>query len=483
MTLTAIQYFNIAFDTWTAIICLVAGIIIYTNRSLEPKASWTMIGVLLTDSVINISETLGYIFDGRSGDFATAIQHISHFSVYFFICILTMFVATHFGRVIDVRGGNAKKEIIISCAISMVNLVGVVVSRFFGFYYTINEKHHYVKLPTYPVYITLCLLAMVPVFIMVIRGRKVLRRKEFIAFLLFAVLTTTGGVLQLFITKISVYNAANSVSILIVILIHELVYSEDTVRSERMLAMARIHAYESQIQPHFIYNSLAAIRSQLPPDSQAVETLNHFVGFLRGTIDVMNEDECISFTHELKTVKHYLFLEKTRFGDKLNVELDIRNEDFRLPAFTIQLLVENAIRHGIREKPDGRGTVTIATYQTKEAHVIEVSDDGVGFDTACLDDSPSPAELLQQDMAGYDSVLRYGRVGKSAAEQPGSTGQSASMVSGQPGADDTHHSVGLLNLKNRLSLMCGGDLIVESIIGQGTQAWVRIPLSAPDRRR
>ena len=387
-----------------------------------------MIGVLLTDCVINVFETLGYVFDRRQGDLSVTIQYVSHFLVYAGICILTIFVAMHFGRMIEVRGLRVAKEVTVTIVISVINLAGVVASRFFGFYYSINENHHYIKLSSYPVYIVGCLLAVIPLITMVLKGRKVLRRKEFIAFILFAILSTIGGVMQLIVPQMALFNTANSISILIVILIHELEYSVDTVRNEKMLAMARIHAYESQIQPHFIYNSLTAIRSQLPPDSEAVDTLNHFAGFLRGTIDVMNEDKCISFAQEMKTVEHYLFLEKTRFGDKLQVEKDIKNEDFELPAFTIQLLVENAIRHGIRQKPDGRGTVTISSYLTREAHVIEISDDGVGFDA------------------------------------------------GQPGEEDTHHSIGLINLRKRLELMCGGELIIESVIGKGTQAWVRIPL-------
>ena len=137
--MTTIQYFNIAFDTWTAIICLVAAIIIFSNRSLEPKASWTMIGVLLTDCVINVFETLGYVFDRRQGDLSVTIQYVSHFLVYAGICILTMFVAMHFGRMIEVRGLRVAREVAVTIVISLINLAGVVASRFFGFYYSIND--------------------------------------------------------------------------------------------------------------------------------------------------------------------------------------------------------------------------------------------------------------------------------------------------------------------------------------------------------
>ena len=459
--MTTVQYFQIAFDAWTAIICLIGGIIIFFNRSLEPKASWTMIGVLLTDCLINIAESVGFIFDGRGDTMSLVLIHVAHFTVAAGICILTIMVAMHFGRMIVVRGGKARPEVWLSCLVAVINLAGLIVSQFFGFYYTIDAANRHVHLPTYPIFIAICELGLLPILIMVLKNRKTLRKREFIGFLAFCILTGIGGVLQLVITEIPFFNINNSVALLIVVLMHELEFSADTISAERQLSLARVHTYQSQIQPHFIYNSLTAIRSQLPPDSEAVETLNHFTGFLRGTIDVMSETECIPAKQELKTVDHYLFLEKTRFGDKLTVKMDIRNTDFVLPAFTIQLLVENAIRHGIREKEDGRGTVTIATYQTREANVIEVTDNGVGFDTSILDEGVSPAVMLQELTRAEESEA-------SDADMPDPS------ASHDP-QEIPHQPVGLINLKNRLNLMCGGTLMIESIIGKGTQAWVRIP--------
>ncbi len=459
--MTTVQYFQIAFDTWTAIICLVGGIIIFFNRSLEPKASWTMIGVLSTDCLINIAEVLGFVFDGSGAGVAYIVVRASRILVFAYICILTMMVASHFGRVIEVRGGKVRREVILANVIALANLAGVIASRFFHFYYTYDDANRYHHLPTYPIFIAVCELGLVPILIMVLKNRKTLRRREFIGFLVFCILTGIGGVLQLAVTEISFFNINNSVALLIVVLMHELEYSSDTVRAERQLSLARIHTYQSQIQPHFIYNSLTAIRSQLPPDSPAVETLNHFTGFLRGTIDVMSETGCITAEQELKTVEHYLFLEQTRFGDKLKVDMDIRNRDFLLPAFTIQLLVENAIRHGIREKEDGSGTVSIATYQTKEVDVIEVKDDGVGFDPSFLMGKKSPAELLQEE---------------SRATENGSLREKeTTIVSSSDPNEAPHQPVGLINLKNRLEMMCGGTLMIESFLGKGTQAWVRIP--------
>ena len=467
MTLT--QSFQISFDVWTAIICLVGGTIIFSNRSLEPKSSWTMIGVLLTDCLINIAESVGYIFNGNTEPLPTILTQVSRFTVFAGICILTMMVASHFGRVIEVRGGKVRPAIMLSYVIAIINLTGVIASRIFGFYYTFDNANHCIRLSTYPIYIALCELGLLPILIMVLKNRKTLRKREFIGFLAFCILTGIGGVLQVIFTNISFFNINNSVALLIVVMMHELEYSADTIRGERQLSLARIHTYQSQIQPHFIYNSLTAIRSQLPPDSEAYETLNHFTGFLRGTIDVMSETECITAEQELKTVEHYLFLEKMRFGDKLTVKMDIRNREFLLPAFTIQLLVENAIRHGIREKEDGRGTVTIATYETKETDVIEVKDDGVGFDPSFLGGTKSPMEMLQ------DETRREFNPKKSDQKEVAADPRLSENTSSRETEETPHQPVGLINLKNRLEMMCGGSLIIESFPGKGTQAWVRIP--------
>ncbi|MBE7004041.1 MAG: hypothetical protein E7425_07120 [Ruminococcaceae bacterium] len=201
-------------------------------------------------------------------------------------------------------------------------------------------------------------------------------------------------------------------------------------------AQQRVRTMISQIQPHFIYNSLTAIRSYLDEPRKAEEVLDHFALFLRGSIDMLDCADCISVERELETVNNYLYMEKERFGDKLAVITDLADTGFLLPPFSVQVLVENAVRHGIRGAAGGRGTLTIRTYREKDAHIIEVRDDGKGFDTAILEQVQSGAE-----MEGH---------------------------------------IGLKNLRERLALMCGGTLEIESEPGKGTLARVRIPYSGEE---
>lgn len=185
----------------------------------------------------------------------------------------------------------------------------------------------------------------------------------------------------------------------------------------------------AQIKPHFIYNCLTLIRSLLDEPEKAEEALNHFAGFLRGSVDMLEETVCISASREIQTVDDYLYLQKQRFGDSLRVVTDYRDTGFFLPPFTLQVLVENAVIHGIRNTAGGSGTVVIRSYEADGFHVIEVEDDGNGL----------PPEIRQE------------------REQK----------------EQTH--VGLKNIERRLDLMCHGTLTIQNKAGQGTIATIRIP--------
>ena len=126
-------------------------------------------------------------------------------------------------------------------------------------------------------------------------------------------------------------------------------------------------------------------------------------------------------------------LEQMRFEDKLNVRYDIPCQSFTLPILTLQPIVENAVRHGVRGNADGRGEVVIATREYADRYEITVTDNGPGFDS----------EKQQKD-----------------------TGKS---------------HVGLQNVRERLAQMCGGSLRVESAPGAGTAVTITLPREANKR--
>ena len=166
----------------------------------------------------------------------------------------------------------------------------------------------------------------------------------------------------------------------------------------------RIQLMMSQIQPHFLFNSLEVIRRIYRKEpAKADDALLKFERYLRGNMDSMAQEETIPFQTELEHAQTYLELERLRFPDELSVDYDLQCTDFFLPSLTLQPLVENAVRHGVRGKASGEGTVTIATREYEDRYEIAVTDDGNGFD-------PDAVPRDDQSHIGLNNVrerLRY----------------------------------------------------------------------------
>lgn len=182
----------------------------------------------------------------------------------------------------------------------------------------------------------------------------------------------------------------------------------------------------SQIKPHFLYNALNTIKYLTKKDPKAAETaIVDFSQFLRANMDSLSQKEPVAFEVELNHIKNYVSIEMLRFEDRLNIVYDIRCNSFKLPALTIQPLVENAIKHGVNQKASG-GTVTISSFEDEKNYYVCVEDDGVGYDMESL-----------------------------------------------PENDRSH--IGLANITSRLKSMINADISIKSRLGYGTTVLITIP--------
>ena len=193
---------------------------------------------------------------------------------------------------------------------------------------------------------------------------------------------------------------------------------------EAELKESKVSIMLSQIQPHFIYNTLGTIeRMCLKDPEKAFDLVRNFSLYLRGNFSEIDSVRPIRFAEELRHVEYYVNIEKVRFPD-MNIEYEVESKDFLLPALSVQPLVENAIKHGLMRLESG-GNILIRSFETPTHFCVEVKDDGVGFDTAL------------------------------------------------PIEEKKH--VGLRNIRGRLKAMVNGELIVESQPGTGTRALILIP--------
>jgi len=202
---------------------------------------------------------------------------------------------------------------------------------------------------------------------------------------------------------------------------------------ERLLLHARMEALQSQINPHFLFNTLNSISSlvRFDPDT-AREVITKLATILRR---LLNSSEAFApLREEFEFVDNYLDIEVVRFGhDKLRVvkELDPASLDVMVPSMLLQPLVENSIKHGLSPKVEG-GSIYLRSRVTEDRLVIEVEDDGVGMKT--------------------------------------SHQQSGGLWAGA--------GIGMANVSERLNVLYGdtAQLTIDSNEGKGTLVRIRLPL-------
>jgi two-component system, LytTR family, sensor kinase len=146
------------------------------------------------------------------------------------------------------------------------------------------------------------------------------------------------------------------------------------------LAEAQLQALQRQLHPHFLFNTLNTISALMHRDTEAAdEMLERLSDLLRLTLDRVGTQH-VSLKDELDFLHKYLEIEKTRFGDRLQIHIDVEPEtlDAAVPNLVLQPLVENALRHGIGPKIGG-GRVDISARHESDTLWLQVRDNGVGL--------------------------------------------------------------------------------------------------------
>lgn len=206
--------------------------------------------------------------------------------------------------------------------------------------------------------------------------------------------------------------------------------------NSKLLADAELKALQAQINPHFLFNSLAVIGClcRVQPD-KARELIQHLANFFRKNLNT--NKQVVSLETELDHVKSYVEIELARFQEKLEVEYKIDEAaDCYIPPLTLQPIIENSIKHGLLPKKNG-GKIIISAERVDTETVIHISDNGVGMDESKI------ARLLSDDNSNTDNI-------------------------------------GIYNVNKRLKGIFGKQygLSIQSSMNEGTSVTIRIPGSS-----
>ena len=322
-----------------------------------------------------------------------------------------------------------------------IYLAMVVASPFAGIFTYVAPDGQYYREAAYPLFILPLIVMMLLNLAGAIKYRKRLSGKTFLGFLA-AIMPLTIALAVLLFTD--AFLLLDSCIILAALSMYGLIMSDqiekeirwqqentrqqaEIARQQTEIANQRASIIVLQMRPHFIYNTMTSIYclcNQNPETARQV--IMDFTTYLRKNFTAIASADPIPFSSELEHTRAYLAVEQVQYKDSLFVEYDTPHTFFRIPPLTLQPIVENAVKHG-RDPYAGPFHISVRTRKTDSGSEIVVADNGRGF-------VPS---------------------------------------------DDSEPHTALKNIRQRLELMCGGNMDITSGDDGGTVVTITIPDPLP----
>ena len=332
--------------------------------------------------------------------------------------LLTMFLLFCAGK-----SRTKSPALYISFALWFVYFVLLIITQFTDWIYYFNLDNQYFRGPFYAVLLIPPVLLMAVNLITLFCCRRSLPVRQKRGFLIYIMVPLVCMIVQMFFYGLVMTVLGSAVSAMILLLIILFDQMDKYVKQTQENANLRANTLVLQMRPHFVYNTLTSIYCMIEDNpGKAKEVTGNFTNYLRNNFTAIAQDKPIPFTKELEHTKAYLAVEQARFEGQIFFEFDTPVINFRLPALTLQPIVENAVKHGLDPELDPL-YISVLTRQTDNGVEISVIDTGPGF--------------------------------------------------GEIDNDEPH--IALKNIRERLELMCGGTLTLTPRKPGGTEVTVFIP--------
>ncbi|MBR1760508.1 MAG: histidine kinase [Schwartzia sp.] len=292
------------------------------------------------------------------------------------------------------------------------------------FLYTVTPDNQFVRGPWHSLLMALMILPMLLNLAGVIRRRHSLPKKYYGSFLVYLLSPTVALMIHTFFfspTLVFIGVVVSAFAMFAIILRDQM---DRYMRQQREIAHQRASIMVLEMRPHFIYNAMMSIYYLCARDPKKAQQVTlDFTTYLRKNFTAIASEDTVPFSDELEHTRAYLAVEQVQFEDGLFVEYDTPHKGFRVPPLTLQPIVENAVKHGMNPE-NAPLRIAIRTRATGAGSEIVVEDNGPGF-------------------ASSD------------------------------GGNDPH--IALANIRQRLSMMCGGQLEIQPREDGGTAVKVTIP--------
>lgn len=359
----------------------------------------------------------------RNPSMATA-ERISVYFEYLLISIpMPMFTA----YLLNTCGEDRRKNFLFRTVIILwiIYFTLLAIAQFTTFFYYVTPENQFVRGIWHSLLMAPMTIIMILNLSSVIRWRKNLPPKYYVAFLVYLLPLTVTWIVHtfFFVPDLVFFGVSLSTLSMFAIILYDRI--ESYVEQQRKIAHQRASIMVLQMRPHFIYNAMMSIYYLCARDpKKAQQVTMDFTAYLRKNFTAIASEDTVPFADELEHTRAYLAVEQVQFEDSLFVEYDTPHKEFRLPPLTLQPIVENAVKHGM-DPEYAPLCITIRTRETDSGSEIVVEDNGPGF---------APAD------------------------------------------DDREPHTALANIQQRLEMTCGGKLTIRPREGGGTVVNVTIPV-------
>ena len=454
MDLTTLLNYTIALVGLT--MCGAAIVHILVGSVTDRMTAQRFLAIFLCLGMFTACSFAGLVMRGAPGGFWRTMIYIANFGEFFFVTFLEYIMTRILLGSVDRKKTMPHLRTILNIMLG-IQTISLVISQFTGLYYIIDENNTYQRTAGYPASYIIPLGMMLIAFWLLTKFGYKLTQRERRAFWFYYIFPLAAMCVQIFVYGLYFVSFALIVA---AIVMYMLIISEQRERFYKQREdneKLKTDIMLSQIQPHFLYNTLSTIQVLCYTDPEkAAYVTEKFGTYLRQNLDTLGESELIPVDKELEHIYVYSEIEMTRFP-QISLRYDIEDNSFNVPPLSIQPLVENAIRHGVRIREEG--IVTVSTRFNDGCHEVIVHDNGKGFDVSTLDLEAAQSGAGRK-AAGHKHAVPW-----------------ADSVSDQDDDSENYkrRHIGLANVRDRIKLLCGGTLKIESTPGEGTTVTIRIP--------
>ena len=373
--------------------------------------------ILLSYVILCIADMFTYF----NPNMAQAQRIISYFESLCYTLImplLTIYLLRNCGE--ELRESMLFRFVFVLWIISFTMLQTTLFTN--RFYY-ITDDNKFVRGDLYTLMCAPSVLTIVVTLRGLILRRNKFNRRHFFSFLACLLPLTIVSVLHIYISVFPLLGVCLTLTILLMFMINLLDLIEYYMRQQAEISRQRANIAILQMRPHFIYNTMTSIYYLCDQDPEKAKQVTlDFTTYLRKNFTAIASEDTIPFSEELEHTRAYLAVEQAQFEDILSVDYDTPHTHFRIPALTLQPIVENAVKYGC--DPDSEPLhIVIRTRSTDSGSEITVEDNGPGYEEA----------------------------------------------------DDNKPHIALANIRQRLELVCGGTMNISKRKSNGTVVKITIP--------